>query len=370
MTNKVKCGVFFYRVISVIFLLFDIFVFFLFSDKQHRAHHITFLASIQVLLEMRCLGRRVALVAVPTTNATAVTAAATVSGRRAFHSQHRTPILPQVHVEPEKGVIIRPARVGYLLQRNQIVKHTPHPLETEMSFLLEREHQRYARHENSESATHFFASRGQTLDALNRSDPAAVRANFFGLELYQDAMKVVLQRYHPEARVTAADLWDPAGLSPDAPPVRHTLSRQLDDYLYLIVREAASGKWTVPSSARRERETLRMTADRALSTHHKDGIDHYIWSNAPQAVVQNPNTAQKSNAADGTSGSSSSSEPLFVFVATYLSGRPDFGGIEPKVSDHAWVTRREMRQYRREFASEELLEALLDIAADSTMGSS
>ncbi|EPY32794.1 Mitochondrial ribosomal protein L17 (ISS) [Strigomonas culicis] len=193
-----------------------------------------------------------------------------------------------------------------------------------------------------------MASRGQSLDLLNRTDANQIKGNFFGLESYQDAMRVVLQRYRPERRVTAADLYDPAQLT-DAPPRRHTLHRRLDDYLYLIVQDAATGRWTVPRTARAEGESLRMTLDRAVSSHHGDALDCYVWSNAPQATVllEQENTR------------------LFLYVATYLSGRPNFATVEPALKDHAWVTRSELLQYKDTFASAHLVEALTDIAADS-----
>ncbi|GET85864.1 hypothetical protein, conserved [Leishmania tarentolae] len=270
-----------------------------------------------------------------------------LSLRRTFHSQHRTPIIPQVHVCD--GPTPQRIHVGYYLHRHQVVKHSPHPLEVEMGYLLEREHQRYSRHESTESATAFFASRGQTIDVLGRTDPNQIKGNFFGLELYQDAMKVVMQRYTPEKRLTSADMWRPNALG-DAPPLRHTLHRKLDDFLYLIVQEEATGKWTIPHTARRDNESLRMTADRAISSHNSEGLDCYIWSNAPQATLflRDDNTR------------------LFIYTATYLAGRPQFASFEPKPKDHAWVTRHELLQYSDTFKSTELLKALLDISADGT----
>lgn len=266
---------------------------------------------------------------------------------RWFHSQHRTPVLPQVRVKDPPSA--QPVHVGYFLHRNQVVKHTPHPLEVEVSYLLEREHQRYSRHESSESSTHFMAARGQTLDLLNRTDPNAIKGNFFGLELYQDAMRVILQRYLPDKRVTPADLWDPEAQGV-TPPQRHTLHRKLDDFLYLIVQEKESGRWTIPHATREPTESLRMTVDRALSAHHANGLDCFLWSNAPQATVPLADTGAR----------------LFIYSAAYLSGRPSFDKLQPAAQDHAWVTRRELRQYAADFESRELLEALLDIAADST----
>ncbi|KAH8612386.1 putative 39S mitochondrial ribosomal protein L46 [Trypanosoma vivax] len=286
---------------------------------------------------------------------------------RSFHSQHRTPVLPQLPVTPpmvaqgtekERAASVR---VAYFLHRYPVVKPTPHPLEMEMAFLLQREHQRYCRHESADSATQFMAQRGQSIDVLNRTDTRQIQGNFFGLELYQDAMRVMLQRYKPERRVTPRDLWDPAvygaehgeGSPSSSPPARHTLQRQLDDYLHLIVRDASTGKWTLPQTSLHNGETLRMAVDRAIANHSGDELDCYLWSNAPQAVVRDE---------DGGSY-------VFVFVGTYLAGRPKFATMEPKLSDHAWVTRHEMLQYGENFHPSALLETLRDISADSAFES-
>ncbi|KAG5485842.1 hypothetical protein CUR178_07434 [Leishmania enriettii] len=281
----------------------------------------------------------------PSRSLTAAAPSSVLSSRRSFHSQHRTPVIPQVHVHD--GPTAQRIHVGYYIHRHQVVKHSPHPLEVEMSYLLEREQQRYSRHESAESATAFFASRGQTIDILGRTDSNQIKGNFFALELYQDAMKVVMQRYTPEKRVTAADMWQPSALG-SAPPPRHTLHRKLDDFLYLILQEEATGKWTIPHTARKDDESLRMTVDRAISSQNSEGLDCYVWSNAPQATVflKEDNTR------------------LFIYSATYLAGRPQFTSYEPKPKDHAWVTRRELLQYSDDFKSAELLKALLDISAD------
>lgn len=254
--------------------------------------------------------------------------------------------MPQVPVsDPPPPLRVR---AGYLLHRHPIVKHAPHPLEVEMGYLLDREHQRYSRHEAVDSATTHFTNRGQSIDVLNRTDAAQIRGNFFGLELYQDAMKVVLQRYKPEPRITPLDMWSPANLDDGAPPPRHSLQRKLDDYLYLIVQETSTGRWTIPHTPRADGETMRMAVDRGISSHHADGLDCYLWSNAPQATVllKEENTQ------------------LFIFSATYLTGRPHFPSVEPTSSNHAWVTRHEMLQYRDRFKCKELLDAILDISVD------
>lgn len=272
---------------------------------------------------------------------------------RRFYSQHRTPILPQVPVATPLVVGQKLLRVGYVLCRNQVVKHSPHPLETEYAYALEREHQRYCRHEGSESAVHFLASRGQSIDSLQRTDAAAIEGNFYGIEAYQDAMRVVLQRFQPEKRVLAADYADPFATSAlTEPPPRTTLHRALDDFLYLIIKDKDSGKWTVPTTARMERESLRMTVDRALALNG-DGFDSYVWSNAPQAVLKEEAPA-----------SSGANELLtFLFSATYLTGRPNFDAMN--AAGHAWVRRCELPQYT-EFAHPGMLDALMDISLDST----
>jgi large subunit ribosomal protein L46 len=269
--------------------------------------------------------------------------------RNFFISQHRIPILNQAPVEDAAGKLIH---VAYLLTRTQVVKHTPHPLETEFSYLLEREHQRYCRHESSESATHFMAQRGQTIDTLNRADPAEIQKNFFGLELYQDALKATLQRYKPETRLTERDFVDPFDptVTDDAPPQRHALSRALDDFLYLLVKEASTGKWALPYVVRRDNESLRTALERGLREQNEEMLDFYVWSNAPQAVVKS----------DGEG-----SATTFVYHCTYLSGRPKFDQMLPPMADHAWVRRTEVPQYRDRFLSLPLFEAVMDITLDS-----
>jgi hypothetical protein len=270
------------------------------------------------------------------------------SVRRCFYHQSSTPVIGQLPVAEDTFA----ARVGYLLTRNQIVKHDPHPLEQEFANMLEREHQVYARVE-AESANHFMARHGQSLDVSGRTETKQIQENFFSLDAYNDALKATLRRYQVPKRVQAADLvdlTDPALV--DAPPARHTLNRRLDEYLVLIVRDAGTNKWTVPSVERKPQESIRMTLDRAIALHHGVLFSSYTFSNAPQAVWRSAKDAQ----------------PLYVFSSMYLSGRPSFDRIEPKASDHAWVTRAELDEY--EFADDELGDALRDIASSSTLDGS
>jgi large subunit ribosomal protein L46 len=272
---------------------------------------------------------------------------------RHLFNQHRTPVSVQLPISAAAAEELsqEQIRVGYLLHRNPVVRHDPHPLETEHSYLLEREHQRYCRHEGHESAVHFFQGKGQSLDAAGRQDPGQITSNFFSLEMYQDSLKAVVDRFKLEPRVTPLDLWDPrAEQEMLEPPARHSLNRRLDDYLLLIVLDAQTGKWTVPSEERTNRETLRMTADRAILDQHGDAFDAYIWSNSPSGVVVTPGEDADKR-----------TRKLFLFSVTYLSGKPRFGGIRPAIQDHAWVTRRELLQYRQSFTPG-LVDVLFDIA--------
>eukprot|EP00758_Cryptobia_borreli_P002216 Tbor_TRINITY_DN2865_c1_g1::TRINITY_DN2865_c1_g1_i1::g.23217::m.23217/K17427/MRPL46; large subunit ribosomal protein L46 len=281
-----------------------------------------------------------------------------------FHSQHRTPIIPQSPVpsQPLPGDIT--VYVGYLLHRSPSVKHDPHPIENEMAFMLEREHKRYARHE-AETATHFMINRQQSVDSWGRQDPNDIVSNFFGLDIYQDALKNVLQRYLPQSRLTKHDFVDlfsdEMQQATNEPPKRHTIDRALDDYLFLIVKDKATGMWSIPSVAREPHETLRMTVDRALHTNHNGAVVSYLWSNAPQGVIRGySNGDTRKNEEEGKKCLT------FIYNATYLSGRPSFDSITPAVVDHAWVTRNELKQYSMTgYVHPDMLEVLRDIAPDA-----
>jgi large subunit ribosomal protein L46 len=269
---------------------------------------------------------------------------------RCFHHQRDTPVLGQMPIPACDFT----ARIGYLLTRNQVVKHDPHPLEQEFANALEREQARYSR-VDEESASHFFAKQGLSLDAAGRTEPRQIEEEFFVAEEYKEALKATVQRYEVPRRAQAADILNLAELPDDAPPARHTLQRHLNDFLVLIVKDTASGKWTVPSAPRKPKETVRMTLDRSVAEHHGALFSAYAFSNAPQAVLQ-PEAAP------------TLAEPLFIFNATYLAGRPSFEKMEPKVADHAWVRRDELDEY--DFLHAGMGEVLRDIAVSSVFDGS
>lgn len=323
---------------------------------------------------------------------------------RFYHTQHRIPKLPQLPTNDHQKRLqegsskdpypSRDIHVGYLLHRHPVVKPTLHPLERSMGFLLEQQHQLYSRHPSSETACHFFRDRQQeSIDAYQRKDPQDIRRDFFGLEGYQDALKATLQRYQClPPRLQAADFVDitsrssmkgrQPGHSSTTPPSRHTLQRKLDDYLYLIVRYARPsdaegaeeknapweqmglyGNWGIPFTPLQQGETLRMAAERCIQAPHTDSVDFYLWGSGPQGTITLPASTDLEKKTD--TFPSPSPQYIFLYSATYLAGKPDFSRMQPMISDHAWVSRRELLQYRREFVSEEFLELLLDISADA-----
>lgn len=317
------------------------------------------------------------------------------TSRRHFHGQRDTPIVPQAKVAPPSQGDHRPRdgsmHVGYLLSRNPVVKPDAHPLEQEMAFLLDREHQRYSRHPE-EHANAFFAQKAVTLDSWNRHEPSKVLTDFYSLPSYNDAVQVVLKRYQPAPRLQQADFWDPfdAGRV-NSPPPRHTLARGLSEFLYLIVKYQDSQRWGVPYSycaaanggavavptgvlpndgGRRVDESLRLALDHTIVDHHGDSLDTYCNTNCPQGVISMRGT----DTAAVDSGAPQASM-MYIFVPTYLSGRPKFSagpanaagesrGVQPAIVDHAWVTRRELLQY--EYALGPRMASLLqDIATDA-----
>eukprot|EP00760_Papus_ankaliazontas_P002051 PhM_4_TR1080/c0_g1_i1/m.94180/K17427/MRPL46; large subunit ribosomal protein L46 len=257
---------------------------------------------------------------------------------RSFHSQRDIPILPQqsVYYNGKKKI-----HVGYLMMRPQVVRPDPHPLETEGTFMLDQEYQRYSRHEKEAPAS-FLKARGANLDNWNR-DEGAVKKNFFNLDLYADSYRTMLSTWTPPPRVTDAD-FDPA--SP-----RQTLRRALSDNLFLIANpsnttgDVASG-WIVPAIPRKDGESLRMTLERCVFEHHGDGIDYSIISNAPQGVLFRGGDKDA---------------PTYLFVITYLDGKPQ---TEKIGTSHAWVTRQEILEYG--FVENEAKDLLYDMTIDGT----
>ena len=69
----------------------------------------------------------------------------------------------------------------------------------------------------------------------------------------------------------------------------------------------------------------------------------------------------------GASREDAKHKQLFVFCASYLTGRPSFESvIEKKPSaDHAWVTRHELADY--EYDHDDMFSLLKDITTDTKL---
>lgn len=316
---------------------------------------------------------------------------------RCFFVQQAVPIVPQGVLPPSDSESAAAAAnsvlVGYLLTRQPSVQHALHPLEQEMGFLLEREYSRYCRHSNfdnknpdAESATAFFAARGLALDSWNRQDKTAIQKDYFNLDTYREATRVTLERYSPAKRIGPADFFDPfAEELKKGPPARRNLQRRLEETMLLIVKDAASGKWTVPArevnnnnnrdgaaavavpaASKAPRYSLRTAVEQALLADHSSSIDAYIFGNAPQGVLQ---WGEGQAPLPRGASSDDSKQQLFIYIASYLSGRPNFEPLEQRrpqnVADHAWVTRSELADY--EFAHPDMYSLLRDVTLDTSM---
>ncbi len=230
------------------------------------------------------------------------------------------------------------------------MKASLHPLEQEMGFLLDQEYNRYPRH--SQPANEFFNERGITLDNWQRMEQNQLKANYFNLELYQEALKVVVERYQQPERERPDDYCNPLALAAlESPPERLTLDRCLDDFLYLIVRDDKTGKWRLPATDRKTHESLRSTLDRFLAESHPK-LEAYFLSNAPTGVHL-----------EGTT-------KTFIYSGSYVSGELSTTAFQSEptaatANNHAWVTRQELlSDYSAQFASKDLAQIIYDIAID------
>ncbi len=285
---------------------------------------------------------------------------------RSFFAQHNIPVVPQGAICPPFSSPTTTISVGYLLTRQPTVQHSLHPLEIEFGFVLDREYSRYPRHPNTPSAVDFFKERALSIDSWNRQDSGQIQRDFFNLESHRDATRQTLERFEPAKRLTKADFFDPCDeeVLAKGPPARQSLQRRLDDYLYLIVKQkGADGKWTVPSRERTDAtHSLRTAVEATLLQDHSRGVDAYFFSNAPQGVLQWKNSTEP---LPRGASKTEANKQLFVFTASYLSGRPKFDLVVPEVEDHAWVTRHELSDYQ--FEHPDMFSLLRDITTDTRL---
>ena len=128
-----------------------------------------------------------------------------------------------------------------------------------------------------------------------------------------------------ESRFTPASRETPADVSGDA----RTLKRKLDQFLFLVVRDAATNAWGFPRLVNPEdgATTMRATAKAAMDACVGDSIETFLVGNAPAGHWPEPTTP---GAAGGEGGTN------FYHRAQWLEG--DLRLTE-KYSDFKWLTK-------------------------------
>ena len=144
------------------------------------------------------------------------------------------------------------------------------------------------------------------------------RAKFLR-ELPNDLVDPEESQFSPASRETPADV------SGDA----RTLKRKLDQFLFLVVRDAATNAWGFPRLVNPEdgATTMRATAKAAMDACVGDSIETFLVGNAPAGHWPEPTTP---GAAGGEGGTN------FYHRAQWLEG--DLRLTE-KYSDFKWLTK-------------------------------
>ena len=129
-----------------------------------------------------------------------------------------------------------------------------------------------------------------------------------------------------ESQFSPASRETPADVSGDA----RTLKRKLDQFLFLVVRDAATKTWGFPRLVNPEdgATTMRATAKAAMDACVGDSIETFLVGNAPAGHWPEPTTAARRAAKKGGTN--------FYHRAQWLEG--DLRLTE-KYSDFKWLTK-------------------------------
>ena len=136
-----------------------------------------------------------------------------------------------------------------------------------------------------------------------------------------------------ESRFTPASRETPADVSGDA----RTLKRKLDQFLFLVVRDAATNAWGFPRLVNPEdgATTMRATAKAAMDACVGDSIETFLVGNAPAGHWPEPTTR-------GAAGGEKKGGTNFYHRAQWLEG--DLRLTE-KYSDFKWLTKVPQRHF-------------------------
>ncbi|KAK3248496.1 hypothetical protein CYMTET_42039 [Cymbomonas tetramitiformis] len=132
---------------------------------------------------------------------------------------------------------------------------------------------------------------------------------------------------------TSEDLFEPAPRTTAADAANDTksLDRALDKRLYLFVRHK-QGHWHFPHTSHNPGETMRQTAERALSEYWAgDGEDAYFIGNAPSA--HHPFEEDTAGAVPG--------DTAFFYRASYLADEFDMERSDV-AREYQWLTKEEV----------------------------
>lgn len=119
---------------------------------------------------------------------------------------------------------------------------------------------------------------------------------------------------------------------------RHALYRCLDRSIYLLVRKKRKeDPWQFPLAVWNENETMRQTAERAITEEVGSKFRYYVVGNAPEGHwVQHFNEEQKQiSGYDGYK--------IFYYRVLMLGGSIEFSSA--KTLDFAWADKNQLKDY-------------------------
>uniref|UniRef100_A0A0B6ZUH7 Large ribosomal subunit protein mL46 n=1 Tax=Arion vulgaris TaxID=1028688 RepID=A0A0B6ZUH7_9EUPU len=155
-----------------------------------------------------------------------------------------------------------------------------------------------------------------------------------------DKWDAEMKNFVPAPRETEADVNDD----------RRSLERKLDSSLYLLVKQNVEGNyhWVLPQALWEQGETLRETAEKALSTLCGN-VKATFLGNAPCAVAKFEPKVKEGD----------KKVKLFFFQAWYREG--DVIPNKTEATDYLWVARDELPKYCHGSYQKQLKKFILDL---------